>query len=60
MRLLASGGIFREVAPAAFVSTDLADGLRSDRVDSVRYMAMLQGSDGLPGVPSRDEAPTDK
>jgi hypothetical protein len=46
MRLLASGGIFCEVAPAAFVSTVLSDGLRSDRPGSVRYMAMLQGSDG--------------
>jgi SAM-dependent methyltransferase len=45
MRLLASNGVFSERTPGAFVSTALSDGLREDQPASVRYMAMLQGSD---------------
>ena len=43
MRLLASVGIFSEAVPGAFVGTYLSDGLRDDRPDSVRYLAMHQG-----------------
>jgi hypothetical protein len=45
MRLLASCGVFSEASPGAFVSTPLSDGLREDWPGSVRYMAMLQGTD---------------
>jgi SAM-dependent methyltransferase len=45
MRLLASSGVFSEPTPGAFVGTALSDGLREDHPASVRYMAMLQGSD---------------
>jgi len=44
MRLLAAVGIFSQAAPGAFVGTQLSDGLRDDRPDSVRYLAMQQGS----------------
>jgi hypothetical protein len=43
MRLLASNGIFSEVAPGAFVSTQLSEGLREDHPHSIRYLALQQG-----------------
>ena len=48
MRLLASVGIFSEAVPGAFVGTYLSDGLRDDRPDSVRYLAMHQGGGPYP------------
>ena len=44
MRLLASIGIFSEAEPGSFVATPMSDLLRDDRPDSVRYLAMQQGS----------------
>ena len=43
LRLLASSGIFSETEPGAFIATPLSDGLREDRLYSVRYLAMQQG-----------------
>jgi len=44
MRVLAATGIFSEAATGAFVSTPLSAALRSDQPQSVRHMAMFQGS----------------
>ncbi|MBV9386536.1 MAG: hypothetical protein JOZ78_08930 [Chroococcidiopsidaceae cyanobacterium CP_BM_ER_R8_30] len=47
LRALASVGIFKEVSDRTFKLTPLGETLKSDRPDSMRYMAMAQMADNF-------------